>query len=269
MANTLPHEIDIQVTDILMKMSGLSFGEDEVRSLYTHVRQHAPRDSYTLDVGDFFAHPVKTKGKIREKFRPTVRAIRECERLVASGQSTAGREPKIEAIPYWVIMQDLNAVLKKLNQLPLEGAAFHAAGLVLMSALQGGSISFPDDEKVTLHLASFPGNSVELFAHRPVSVPVPSGVVGVMFPIIGAPDIFNIPEFLLRPDDPGRSVLRVSFEGGKAKYRQEHPAIRGEFVPGGVVHGGHRTVALNIPMSQPLAIRPPEKPQGPTGQTPG
>ncbi|MHB8408957.1 MAG: hypothetical protein ACYDHY_12840 [Acidiferrobacterales bacterium] len=82
MAKQLTPETDIQITRILMKISSDgSFDEESVRSLYTHVRQHAAKNGYTRDIADFFAHPVRTKGKIRDQLRPAVKAFREWEQL--------------------------------------------------------------------------------------------------------------------------------------------------------------------------------------------
>jgi hypothetical protein len=229
------------------------------------MRQSAAKNGYTRDVADFFAHPEKTRGKIRAHARKAVDALRECERIAASGRPIpAEKEPKIEAIPYWAIIKDLNEEPEKLDQLPLQRPVFDAVGLVLMSAMQGSVITYADGETLTLHLASFTDPSrpcVELFGYRPLSVPVPSGVAGIVFPIIGMPNFFNVPEFLLRPDDPGSAMLRVRFEAGNLNVTQECPPIRGQPKQGGnTVNAGGRTVMPGILMVQPLAIKPAEKP---------
>lgn len=257
MANRPAHEIDIQITRILMKISSGSLDEEIIRSLYTHIRQHAAENGYTRDIADFFAHPVKTKGKIRKHLRPTVKAFRDWERL----QFRPDKQPKADVIPHTAIMNDLNSELKSLGLELLAGPPYDAVALVLMSALQGSCIKFDSGETLNLHLFSFPDqNAVNLYGSMLFSSPAPAGEPGVAFPVIGMPNLFQIPAFKMQPHDPGRSVLRVSFEGGQIRYVQEFVAIRGEFVPGGVIQGGHRTVAPGIPMVQPLAVRPPEKP---------
>ncbi|MHB8408958.1 MAG: hypothetical protein ACYDHY_12845 [Acidiferrobacterales bacterium] len=157
-------------------------------------------------------------------------------------------------------MNDLNSELKSLSLEPLAGPPYDAVALVLMSALQGSSIEFDNGETLKLHLFSFADQGVKLYGSMLFSAPAPTGEPGIAFPVIGMPNLFGIPPFKMQPHDPGRSVLRVSFEGRQARPVQELVAIRGEFVPGGVVHGGHRTVAPGIPMVQPLAVRPPEEP---------
>lgn len=257
MAKQLQHEIDIQITRILMKMSGDgSFDEESVRSLYTHVRQHAAKNGYTRDIADFFAHTERDRGKIHDQLRPKVKAFREWERL----QFRPDKQPKANTIPHTVIMNDLNSELKSLGLEPLAGRPCDAVALVLMSALQGSSIEFDNGETVKLHLFSLADQGVNLYGSMLFSAPAPTGEPGVAFPIIAMPNMFGIPPFKMQPHDPGRSVLRVSFEGGQVRPVQELVTIRGEFVPGGVIDGGRRTVALGIPMVQPLAIRPPEKP---------
>lgn len=264
----LRHEIHIKITNILMRICSGSFDEEAVRSLYGHLRQPAAKYGYTRDIADFFAHPEKTKGRIWDQLRQTVQALRECERLASCGQSTTGKEPKITAIPYTVIMDDLNAELTKLDLLQLQPPAYHAVALVLMSALQGSAVSLDDGEILTLHLASLADQSVELIGYRPVSVPVPSGVSGVMFPIIGMPNVFKIPLFLMGPDDPGRSVLEIAFDGGKVRSVQGCLPIRTRFpqktgtiiVPEErTVLPGPRTVMPGISMVQPIAVDPPKK----------
>lgn len=258
MIRQLQPETDIPITRILMKISEGSFDEETIRSLYTHVRQHSVKDGYTRDIADFFAHPAKTKGKLWNQLRPTVKAFREWERLHLRPDG----QPKANAIPHTVIMCDLNSELKSLGLEPLEGLLCDAVALVLMSALQWCSINFDNGETLKLHLFSFPDqNAVNLYGSLLFSAPAPTGEAGVAFPVIAMPNMFGIPSFKMQPHDPGRSVLRVSFESCHVKFVQELSAIRGEFVPGGVIYGGQRTVAQGIPVRQPLAVRAPEKPR--------
>lgn len=259
MANQLPHEIDIQITRILMRISEGTFDEETIRSLYTHVRQYSAKTGYTRDIADFFAHPARDQGKICKQLRSTVKAFRDWQRLGLKPE----RQPKVAAIPHTAIMADLNSELNALDLEQFAGRQLDAVALVLLTALQGCSIEFDNGETVNLHLFAFPNqDAVNLYGSMLFSAPAANGQPGVAFPIIAMPNTFRIPEFKMQPHDEGRSVLRVWFEGTQIRLGQELRAFRTDFVPGTTYHGGHRTVAIGIPMMQPLVVRQPQKPEG-------
>lgn len=257
MANQLSHTIDIQVMGLLTKIGGGAVDEDAVRSLYGHVRQYAAKDGFTRDIADFFAHPLKNRERIRKHVRRSVRDLRAWESVVRRGEVSEDKRPKISGIAHTTIMADLNSELKALDQLPLEGQHYHRVALVLMSALGGTSIAMDSGEPVTLHFFCFPDRGVKVVGWLPFAGgPVPTGEPGCMFEIVSMPNVFGLLPFHMRPDDPGRSIMRVTFECGNVIQVQEMLAQRFEFQAGAAVQGGARTVMPGIPMIQPLAVKP-------------
>lgn len=206
---TIGSPVRIRVNNVMMAIFKGAINEDNLRNLYGLIREKAPKDSLTRDIGDLFAHPEKDRGVVKNLIKK-----RAGDFFASTG--TPLLLPPLKS--YIEIIDNLNECLKPYQQ-SLPKHLFQPFCLVLFNALQGAHILL-GDKIAHLGFGTIFGDGICLVAL------LKRDNENLYFPlkIFGMPNNFNFPEVsTLSPDNEHNALLVIEFEGGKLKYWQETP----------------------------------------------
>jgi hypothetical protein len=206
-----------QVIQCINQFDSGTFDENTVRSLYTHLREPARvrPNSLTVDIGDFFAHPERNRGLVKNHIDPVVDQIVEMEN---------GRPWNLEfrTISHVDILADLDNELREMKLIPL--GPREEIALALFASFQGTSVKL-SKRGLTVRLGFYvlpERDSIQVCGNvRPNG----EGARVCAFPIFSMPNVFKIPRVSPNLFEEGWTLVRVPFVKGQLDLFQTHELI--------------------------------------------
>ena len=196
-----------RVTECLVKIGAGSFKDSDVASLFTLLRQEAPRGSWTREIRDHINHPVRERGKLWEHCKDTVLKI----------ASDGAVRLNIQAVHVDVLVENLNTIVESIGCAPIRSERAPAVGAVIIDMLQESELDYTavqDGLKVTLH-AIIPRDDTHAGDIRLTAfIPKVRGMTGYAFPVVMMENVFDLPRYLPSLDQLDWPMLKIEFQVG-------------------------------------------------------
>lgn len=209
---TIDSTLKVRLFKTCCEIRSGSVNDSNVRALYGLLREHAHSKSLTREIGDFFAHPNRDRGIIKDRISGSVR------KLIRNGVSGFKMKP---AITHNAILSDLNKSLAPFG-LSIPDSIGDAFCLVMFTPLSGSTISFKNGIRISL--------GIKLQANSMISqlavVKKPIWEHCVALPVFTLPDVFGLPDYeSLAPGTENAAALVVEFSNGILEVWQETPPV--------------------------------------------
>lgn len=198
-----------KLSQLCFQINRGDINSSNVTTLFGLLREKADKNSWTLDIGDLFAHPEKDRGLLKNSIKNTV------EDYLLNGQNSF--KPSAP-LPYQSVLDDLNKHLKSYHLAIYERVSMQFC-LVLFNALTGAQIKY---DKITLYIGFKSIAYDKIFLIGILKLEAEANYTA--FPIFAIPNKFGIPDYESHPPETvNAALLQITIEAGNLDYWQEFP----------------------------------------------